>query len=98
MSLQEQIHTQIERWIPSRKQPYCLCWCTCSVVHDGKDLSISVWSPAVNDVSVIELSNHGPSAEASLWTEALHTKPTTTFIVDKQIFEFGLLIRNLSLT
>ena len=60
MRLQQQIHTLLERWIPSRKQPFCLCWCTCSVVHDGKDLSIFVWSPAVNAVSVIELSNHGP--------------------------------------
>ena len=60
MSLQQQIHTLLECWIPSRKQPFCFCWCTCSVVHDGKDLSISVWSPAVNDVSVTELSNPGP--------------------------------------
>ena len=60
MRLQQQIHTLLEHWIPSRKQPFCFCWCTCSVMHDGKDLSIFVWSPAVNDVSVIELSNHGP--------------------------------------
>ena len=60
MRLQQQIHTLLERWIPSRKQPFYFCWCTCSVVHDGKDLSIFVWSPAVNAVSVIELSNHGP--------------------------------------
>ena len=54
MRLQQQIHTLLERWIPSRKQPFCLCWsqwCTCSVVHDGNDLSIFVWSPALNAIN-----------------------------------------------
>ena len=74
MRLQQQIHTLIERWIPSRKQPFCLCWCTCSVVHDGKDLSIFVWSHAMNAVSVVlSWVTMDPSAEACLWTEALHT-------------------------
>ena len=74
MRLQQQIHTILERWIPSRKQPFCLCWCTCSVVHDGKDLSIFVWSPAMNAVSVVlNWVIMDPSAEACLWTEALHT-------------------------
>ena len=50
------IHSVLERWIPTRKQPFCLYWCTCSVVLDGKDLSIFIWSPAVNAVSVITLS------------------------------------------
>ena len=72
MRLQQQIHTLLERWIPSRKQPFGLCWCTCSVVHDGKDLSIFVWSPAMNAVSVSWVTMD-PSAEACLWTEALHT-------------------------
>ena len=100
MNLQQQIHTLLERWIPSRKQPFCLCWCTCSVVHDGKDLSISVWSPAVNDVSVIELGNHGPVSRGQPVNGSTAHKPTTctTFIVDKQVSEFGLSIRNLSLT
>ena len=71
--LHQQIHSVLERWIPSREQAFCLCWCTCSVVHDGKDLSIFVWSPAVNAVRVIVLTNHGPSAEACLWTKVLHT-------------------------
>ena len=74
MRLQQQIHTLLERWIPSRKQPFCLCWCTCPIVHDGKDLSIFVWSPAVNAISVqLNWVTVDPSAEASLWTEALHT-------------------------
>ena len=76
MSLQQQIHTPLERWIPSRKQPFCLCWCTCSVVHDGKDLSISVWSPAVNDVSVIELGNHGPVSRGQPVNGSTAHKPT----------------------
>ena len=98
MRLQRQIHTLLERWIPSRKQPCCLCWCTCSVVHDGKDLSIFVWSPAVNAISVIKLSNHGPVSRGQLVNGSTAHKPTTTFIVDKQVSEFGLSIRNLSLT
>ena len=70
---QQQIHTLLECWIPSRKQPFCLCWCTCSVVHDGKDLSIFVWSPAVNDISVIEFSNHGPVSRGLPVNGRLHT-------------------------
>ena len=98
MRLQQQIHTLLESWIPSRKQPFCLCWCTCSVVHDGKDLSIFVWSTAVNAVSVkLSWVTMDPSAEACLWTEALHTKLLLlSSLINK--FEFGLSIRNLSLT
>ena len=98
MRLQQQIHTLLERWSPSRKLPFCLCWCTCSVVHDGKDLSIFVWSPAVNAVSVIELSNHGPVGRGQPVNGSTALKPTTTFIIDKQVSEFGLSITNLSLT
>ena len=67
-------------------------------MHDGKDLSISVWSPAVNDVSVIELGNHGPVSRGQPVNGSTAHKSTTTFIVDKQVSEFGLSIRNLSLT
>ena len=80
MGLRQEIHTLLECWIPSQKQPFCLCWCTCSVVHDGKDLSNSVWSPVVNAVSVIELSNH-VSRGLPVNGSTAH-KPTTTFIVD----------------
>ena len=83
MRLQQQIHTLLERWSPSWKLPFCLCWCTCSVVHDGKDLSIFVWSPAVNAVSLIELSNHGPVSRGQPVNGSTALKPTTTFIVDK---------------
>ena len=91
MRLQQQIHTLLERWSPSWKLPFCLCWCTCSVVHDGKDLSIFVWSPAVNAVSLIELSNHGPVSRGQPVDGSTALKPTTTFFVDKQVSEFGTL-------
>ena len=67
-------------------------------MHDGKDLSIFVWSPAVNAVSVIELCNHGPVSSGLPVNGSTVHKPTTTFIMDKQVSEFGLSIRNLSLT
>ena len=89
MRIQQQIHTLLERWIPSRKQPFCLCWCTCSVVHDGKDLSNFVWSPAVNAVSVIELSYHGPVSRGLSVNGSTAHKPPTTFIIDKTSLSLG---------
>ena len=94
MRLQQQSHSVLKRWIPSRKQPF---WCTCSVVHDEKELSIFVWSPAVNAVSGIVLTNHGPVSRGLPVNGSTAHKPTTTF-TDKQVSEFVLSIETLSLT
>ena len=67
-------------------------------MHDGKDLSSFVWSPAVNAVSVFKLSNHGPVSRGQSVNGSTAHKPTTTFMADKQVSEFGLSIGSLSLT
>ena len=55
-------------------------------MHDGKDLSIFVWSPAVNAASVIELSNHGPVRRGLPVNGSTAHKTSTTFIVDQQVW------------
>ena len=54
-----------------------------------------VWSPAVNAVNVIELSNHGPVSRGQPVNGSTAHNPTTTFIVDEHVSEFGLSIRKL---
>ena len=88
MRLQQQIHTLLERWIPSRKQPFCL------LVHM---LSCAWWERSVQFCLVpcnkcrqcgIELSNHGPVSRGLPLNGSTAHKPTTTFVVDKQVSDF----------
>ena len=86
--LQQQIHTLLERWIPSRKQPFCLYWCTCSVVHDHWwERSVQFCLVPCNECRQcgIELSNHGPVSRGLPLNGSTAHKPTTTFVVDKQV-------------